>query len=353
MTGSNYQSDYDIETINELGLNPIQPTPAEGESIFSTVDDETMIQRFARGKKRSVRNNNLSIEYTHNSLQLATPQGELIAINKVSNKLHYILLKQDSRYWEFIHNIVLDYNFVPIDNNPTQRGFFRYQKYQIPAGYQLRYSSGFELQSFWQEHNDDTSEMHLDLLFLNKSKWHRVQDVTFQDRRLLFRSVVGVIDLPADTKMAWIYQLSPVVDESFRRKTLPPNAVIPPSDILEKITSKLRIEEEIPSDVTMTLDDDVLVNLDDDALALFERVFNSNSRIEIPETLRQQVLELQISALKIMENYVQHGENITRTEIVTDNNGKKISEKTIVINRGCPRWVLDSLLKVSINRQPH
>jgi hypothetical protein len=348
MTESNYPSDYDIETIDELGLNPAQSPVTAGESIFSTVDDETMVQRFARGKKRSVRNNNLSIEYTHNSLQLSTPQGELIAINKVSNKLHYILLKQDSRYWEFIHNIVLDYNFVPIDNNPSQRGFFRYQKYQIPAGYQLRYTSGFELQSFWQEYQDEASEIHLDLLFLNKSKWHRVQEIAFQDRRLLFRSVVGVIDLPADIKMAWIYQLSPWVDQSPRRKTLPPNVVMPPpSEILEKITSKLGIDddatlEEIPGDVTMSLDAD--------ALDLFERVFNSKSKIEIPEALRQHLLDLQRSTLKIMEHYLEHGENITRTEIVTDNNGKKISEKTIVINRGCPRWVLESLLKVSLDR---
>jgi hypothetical protein len=344
MTGSNYPSDYDIETINELGLNPMQPPANSEESIFSTVDDETMIQRFARGKKRSVRNNNLSIDYAHNSLQLATPQGELIAINKVSNKLHYILLKQDSRYQEFIHNIVIQHNFVPIDNNPTQRGFFRYQKYQIPAGYHLRYTSGFELQSFWYGHtHESASEMQLDLLFLNKSKWHRVQEISFQSERLMFRSVAGVIELPADTYLAWIYQLSE--PEVPRRKTLPP---VPPqsleSDILEKLTSKLGVENNpVSSDLSSTL------TIDSDALALFDKVFNSS--IEIPVRLQQQLIDLQISALKILENYVQHGENITRTEIITDNSGKKISEKMIVTNRGCPRWVLETLVKAPIDRQ--
>jgi hypothetical protein len=344
MTGSNYPSDYDIETINELGLNPAQP-PANGEeSIFSTVDDETMIQRFARGKKRSVRNNNLSIDYAHNSLQLATPQGELIAINKVSNKLHYILLKQDSRYWEFIHNIVLEHNFVPIDNNPTQRGFFRYQKYQIPAGYQLRYTSGFEVQSFWYGHtHESASELQLDLLFLNKSKWHRIQEISFQNQRLMFRSVAGVVELPADTHLAWIYQLSE--PEVPRRKTLPP---IPPkpqeSDILEKLSSKLRVETDpTPSDLSTTR------TIDSDALALFEKVFNGSN--EIPEKLQQQLIELQMSALRILENYVQNGESITRTEIITDNSGKKISEKTIITNRGCPRWVLESLMKAPVDRR--
>jgi hypothetical protein len=345
MTGSNYPSDYDIETINELGLNPAQPPATGDESIFSTVDDETMIQRFARGKKRSVRNNNLSIDYAHNSLQLATPQGELIAINKVANKLHYILLKQDSRYWEFIHNIVIEHNFVPIDNNPTQRGFFRYQKYQIPAGYQLRYTSGFEVQSFWYGHvHESASEMQLDLLFLHKSKWHRVQEISFQNQQLLFRSVAGVIELPADTHLAWIYQLSE--SETPRRRTLPP---VPPkpveSDILEKLTSKLGVEADSPPtefhSTTMTLDAD--------AIAIFEKVFDSSH--EMPERLRQQVLDLQMSAMKILESYVQHGESVTKTEILTDNSGKKISEKTIITNRGCPRWVIECLMQTPPKRQ--
>jgi hypothetical protein len=368
MTGK-YPSDYDIETINELGLNPAQP-PANGdESIFSTVDDETMIQRFARGKKRSVRNNNLSIDYAHNSLQLATPQGEMIAINKVANKLHYILLKQDSRYREFIHNIVIQHNFVPIDNNPTQRGFFRYQKYQIPNGYELRYTSGYEVQSFWYTHTHESAgELQLDLLFLNKSKWHRVQEIVFQDKKLLFRSVAGVIELPADHNLAWIYQLSE--PEVPRRRTLPP---VPPqeSDILGKLTSKLAIDPLTPSvietdpaptiteigtemstemgaDMSTTLSGmyDITATIDSDAILLFDKVFNNSN--EISTKTQQDLRELQIAVLKILENYVQNGETITKTEIISDNNGKKISEKTIITNRGCPRWVIECLMKAPV-----
>ncbi len=355
MTG-NYSSDYDIETINELGLNPAQP-PANGdESIFSTVDDETMIQRFARGKKRSVRNNNLSIDYAHNSLQLATPQGEMIAINKVANKLHYILLKQDSRYREFIHNIVIQHNFVPIDNNPTQRGFFRYQKYQIPNGYELRYTSGYEIQSFWYMHTQEAAgELQLDLLFLNKSKWHRVQEIVFQDKKLLFRSVAGVIELPADYNLAWIYQLSE--PEVPRRRTLPP--VPPPeSDILGKLTSKLSIEadpaatetamnSELGAGMSTALSGvyDGTATIDSDAILLFDKVFNNS---EVPAKTQQDLRELQVAVLKILESYVQNGETITKTEIINDNNGKKISEKTVITNRGCPRWVIECLINAPV-----
>ena len=354
MTG-NYPSDYDIETINELGLNPAQPPVNGDESIFSTVDDETMIQRFARGKKRSVRNNNLSIDYAHNSLQLATPQGEMIAINKVANKLHYILLKQDSRYREFIHNIVIQHNFVPIDNNPTQRGFFRYQKYQIPNGYELRYTSGYEIQSFWYTHTHESAgELQLDLLFLNKSKWHRVQEIVFQDKKLLFRSVAGVIELPAEHNLAWIYQLSE--PEVPRRRTLPPVSPQQPpeSDILGKLTSKLSIEADPTSTITemgnesTTLSGmyDVTTKIDSDAILLFDKVFNHNN--EIPVRLKEDLRAVQIEVLKILEGYVKNGETVTRTEVINDNNGKKISEKTITTNRGCPRWVIECLLNISV-----
>ena len=60
-----------------------------------SLDNRTIIKRFACGKKRLVVNNNLRIDYAHNSLQLSTPPGELIAIHKIAARLHYILVKKD------------------------------------------------------------------------------------------------------------------------------------------------------------------------------------------------------------------------------------------------------------------
>ncbi len=353
MTESNYQPDYSLDTIDELGLGNINNSdspPNYAESLFSTVDDATMVSRFARGKKRQIRNHNLIITYAHNSLQLSTPEGELVAINKISDKLHYILIKQDSAYWDFIHNIVLPYNFVPIDNNPSHRGFFRYQKYQIPSGYQLRYTDSQEIHSFWQDnfiHYEQ--DLKLDLLFLHKSKWYRVQEITTQNEYVSFRAVAGTVKLPIGLQVAWIYRLIEPTEEVTRERdrhdsnTQPPVAKFGENDLIDKLISKLGVEPDGNKKSGLVGD----LKMDVEALALFEQVFSGQFVPQLSEDLHQQILDLQVSVMGILENYLEHGETITKTEVINDDGGNRISEKTITTNRGCPRWVVETIMQVT------
>ncbi len=352
MTESNYQPDYSLDTIYELGLEDVSldnGQKSSQESLFSTVDDETMVSRFARGKKRQIRNHNLIITYAHNSLQLSTPEGELVAINKISDKLHYILIKQDSAYWEFIHNIVISYDFVPIDHNPRQRGFFRYQKYQIPEGYQLRYTINQELYSFWQENIINLEhDLKLDLLFLNKSKWYRAQEITIQDDHILFRSVAGNVQIPLGSHMAWIYRLSESTEHNGSRdrqraKVLPPVIKAGENELIDKLISKLGVEQDGNKKLGVFGD----LKMDAEALALFEQVFDKKFLPQLSEELHQQILDLQILAMNILENYLEHGEVFTKTEVINDSSGQKISEKIVTTNRGCPRWVVEAILQVA------
>lgn len=356
MTESNYQPDYSLDTIDELGLGGINYAdnpPDYADSLFSTVDDATMVSRFARGKKRQIRNRNLIITYAHNSLQLSTPEGELVAINKISDKLHYILIKQDSSYWDLIHNIVLPYNFVPIDNNPTHRGFFRYQKYQVPEGYQLRYTDSQEIYSFWQDNFVNYEQnLKLDLLFLHKSKWYRVQEITNHDEYIVFRAVAGKIKLPIDLQVAWIYRLVESSGEVTRTRQRdrdrqstnaePPVIKYGENELIDKLISKLGVEPDGNKKVSEGGDP----RMDVEALALFEQVFSGQFVPQLSEELHQQIMDLQVSAMGILENYLEHGETITKTEIINDDSGHKISEKTITTNRGCPRWVVETIMQV-------
>jgi hypothetical protein len=351
MTESNYQPDYSLDTIHELGLEDAgldHGQKTSPESLFSTVDDETMVSRFARGKKRQIRNHNLIITYAHNSLQLSTPEGELVAINKISDKLHYILIKQDSAYWEFIHNIVISYDFVPIDHNPRHRGFFRYQKYQIPEGYQLRYTINQELYSFWQENIVNLEhDLKLDLLFLNKSKWYRAQEITIHDDHIFFRSVAGTMQIPLGSQMAWIYRLSEPTEnnskERQRAKVVPPAVKAGENELIDKLISKLGVEQDGNKKLGVFGD----LKMDAEALALFEQVFDKKFLPQLSEELHQQILDLQILAMNILEHYLENGETFTKTEVINDSNGQKISEKTVTTNRGCPRWVVEAILQVT------
>jgi hypothetical protein len=324
------------------------------ENMFATLDDETIVRRFARGKKRLVANHNLRIDYAHNSLQLSTPQDELIAIHKISERLHYILVKKDSAYSELIQNIIGEYQFIPIDTTTAERGFIRYQKYEIPEGYVLRYEPVEQLWQTWQENQQQvTVGLRLDILILAKSKWYRVQEMTRTDDRLDLQTRLGLISLSLRDRTAWIAKLGniqpPTNPERAKANADRQNANNNGSDseILAKIISKLAIEtdsdrSEINSEIDFDPQDRVsrpFLNQSGDVL------YDADRSSVLTEPALSPIKErLLVNAIQVLEDYLEHGETIVKTEVVTDAQGNVISETTITTHQGCPRWAIETIM---------
>ncbi len=319
------------------------------ENMFATLDDETIIRRFARGKKRLVANHHLRIDYAHSSLQLSTPQDELIAIHKISERLHYILVKKDSEYSEMIQTVISEYQFVPIETMTTERGFVRYQKYEIPEGYQLRYEPAAQLWQTWQENQQQlTVGLRLDILILAKSKWYRVQAMTQADDRLDLQTRLGLISLSIRDRIAWIAKLGniqPAPNPERARITTDRqnmNGNGSDSEILAKIISKLAIETDVNSDEFDSQDriSRPFINQSADVLDDLDR-----SSV-LTETAVSPIKERLLSnAIQVLEDYLERGETIVQTEIVTDAQGNVISEKTTTTHQGCPRWAIETILR--------
>jgi hypothetical protein len=320
------------------------------ENMFATLDDETIVRRFARGKKRLVANHNLRIDYAHNSLQLSTPQDELIAIHKIAERLHYILVKKDSAYSELIQNIIGEYQFIPIDTTTAERGFVRYQKYEIPEGYVLRYEPVEQLWETWQENQQQvTVGLRLDILILAKSKWYRVQEMTRTDDRLDLQTRLGLISLSLRDKTAWIAKLGniqpPTTPQRAKANAERQNANNHGSDseILAKIISKLAIETDSDNgEIDFDPQDRVsrpFLNRSDDVLYDADR-----SSVLTEPTLSPIKERLLVNAIQVLEDYLEHGETIVKTEVVTDAQGNIISETTITTHQGCPRWAIETIM---------
>jgi hypothetical protein len=314
------------------------------DNEIGQLDDRTIVWRFAQGKKRLVVNQHLRIDYAHNSLQLSTPNGELIAIHKVAEKLHYILVKKDSKYSEMIQDTISEFQFIPIDNVTSERGFIRYQKYEIPANYTLQYDSAELLWQIWQEHKQQIpTSLRLDVLILARSKWYRVQDTICADNRLDIQTRLGLISFSLRDRIAWISKLSDL--------PMPNNFDLTPSgstdsEILGKIISKLAIEATPDADLydesTATMTKSVFSQPDDLALLYAE---DKSNEIENDHRLSPAVAQqLRASAIGVLENYLEHGETIVRTETIVDAQGNQLGEKTITTQRGCPRWAIEAIV---------
>jgi hypothetical protein len=318
-----------------------------GVNILDRLDDETIIRRFAQGKKRLVLNQNLRIDFAHNSLQLSTPSGDLIAIHKVAARLHYILVKKDSRYWQTIQNIICECQFIPLDTATAERGFMRYQKYDIPEGYTLQYESAQELWQVWQEsQQQSTAGVRLDILILARSKWYRIQQMICTDDRLDLQTRLGLISFSLRDRIAWIAKLGEIPIVSNADLGTHQNVVSgTDSDILGKIITKLAIEaapdRDLYLDPNSTMTRSAFGQPQDSTLYTEDR-----SSILTTQT-SSIVQQLRADALDVLENYLEHGETIVRTETVCDAQGNVISEKTVSTHRGCPRWAIEAIVSWS------
>jgi hypothetical protein len=317
-----------------------------------SLDDESIIRRFARGKKRLVSNQYLRVDYAHNSLQLATAGGDLIAIHKIAERLHYILVKKDNEYADLIHALILEYQFIPIDHTTVDRRFVRYQKYDVPEGYELRYDLGDELWQAWQENQQQfTVGLRLDILILAKSKWYRVQDLHQNDERLDIQTRLGIISVSPRDPIAWVAKLSDMpsnrnIDNmkvSMERQNVSNHDT--DSDILAKIISKLSIDsapsnEDIHFDLETIVSTPFIAETSESSL-----LYDPDRSSMLTSNNTSSALEsLMTAAIKVLEDYLENGETIVRTEIITDAQGNTIGEKSITIKRGCPKWAIEAVL---------
>ena len=346
ITTDREDSNFD-ESLHEADAQPIAAgvrLAEESESTLEGLNDSTMIWRFAQGKKRLAINQNLRINYAHNSLQLSTPNNELIAIHKVAERLHYILIKKDSQYSGMIQNIISECKFIPIDTATAERGFMRYQKYDIPTGYNLRYEPAAQLWQAWQDDRQQSNVgLQLDILILARSKWYRVQQMICTDDRLDLQTRLGLISLSLRDRIAWIAKLGDLPTIGNADLATHQNGVNgSDSDILDKIISKLAIEELPDSElhfnphVTMSQSD---YQPQDSAL-----LYDTQSSIMTGHTLDPISAQLRAGALNVLEDYLEHGETIVRTETISDAQGNIVSEKTVSTHRGCPRWAIEAIV---------
>jgi hypothetical protein len=319
--------------------------PEYRENSLDELDDETIIWRFAQGKKRLVINDNLRIDYAHNSLQLSTPNNELIAIHKVAERLHYILIKKDSKYSEAIQNIIADCQFIPIDTATADRGFMRFQKYEIPAGYHLRYESAAELWQEWQDAQQQlTNGLQLDILILARAKWYRVQQTICTDDRLDLQTRLGLISLSLRDRIAWISKLGtiPTVTNADLTVHSSGNSGGTDSEILGKIISKLAIDASPDDDLHFNPDPNMSSSVFSEPHDYSILDDEDRSSTLTGYTLSPITEQLRASAIGVLEDYLEHGETIVRTETIVDPQGNIISEKTLSTHRGCPRWAIEA-----------
>jgi hypothetical protein len=325
-----------------LFLNKIRRLIQNDMSNISQWDDATVIRRFAQGEAQPLINQNLRIDSAWKTVQLTTLNGELIGVLKQSDEHPYALIKYDSKYWDLIHQILLDNNFVPVGKSNNQPGFFQYQQHDVPKGYKIRYTEARVLWKTWwpRQRRKRKYEIQLDMLVFKQNKWYPIQDIIVNDAIFDIKTLIGEITLSMSDKIVWLEKIEPPQTMEFE-------------DIQTKIQDSTDMEpsqisvgkpiENIQERTVGTLDKSGTLNTD--LIRKLDRKIEMN--LDADTKLEKTLLQLKIKAIKALSTYLENGEIETTTEIIRDAKGEITSTKTVTVKKSCPQWVIEVLLAKS------
>lgn len=63
-------------------------------------------------------------------------------------------------------------------------------------------------------------------------------------------------------------------------------------------------------------------------------------------SMAQRQAELKYKAMNVLAKYLQEGDRITHTEVLTNGQGQELNRKITQIQRGCPSWAIDQIQKL-------
>jgi hypothetical protein len=165
------------------------------------------------------------------------------------------------------------------------------------------------------------------------------------DDRLDLQTRLGSISLSLRNRIAWIAKIGDVTaindaDLGTHQNSLNGGT---DSDILGKIISKLAIEAAPDGDLYSVPNSPMpssVFSQPDDTSVLYDEDRSSLLTDDVLSPYQQ----LRASTISVLENYLEHGETIVRTETIVDPEGNIISEKTVSTHRGCPKWAIEAIV---------
>jgi hypothetical protein len=173
--------------------------------LLRKLDDKTLIQKFVTEEATLLSNQNLRVEATFDAFQLLARKEGVIATLKVVSKVRTLLLKQQSQFWMLIHQVVIDAGFVPIRYADSQ-GWVKYEHYDIPVGYQMKYTEARLLWKEWwmRQRHYNSNSIQLDLLIFTKDKWYPIRDIKVSQGTVFIKTLLSETMLEASGQVAWL-----------------------------------------------------------------------------------------------------------------------------------------------------
>jgi hypothetical protein len=351
-----------------------------------TTQELEIIGYFAQGQKRSISSRNLKLEFTETSIRLSNTNGKLIGISKQTNEWQRkVLIANDSIYRDQIVEILLARSYIR-RHRSSHPDFTEYHYYRVPKGYQLQYTETIQLwRAWWHDKRDrlNAPNASIDMPIFTKGNWYQVRDLQPKQGNFTIQTAIGAINYAPEDYIVWLERSSTSAVQPVARTTPNPQ----PSTSAPTQSQSLAASE--PSASLADLDLESYLNTFDTEntgdIDRIEGIYNISELLssvstgevpapavtpstpsETPETVEpplrrasdpaalssssitlvRQPQSLKQKAIEVLARYLEEGDIVTLTEVVTNADGNEIERKITTIQKGCPRWAIELIQKL-------
>ncbi len=171
--------------------------------------DREIISEFVQHSlnKRQVllSNSALRAEFVCDGNQLiAKNEGIVLKINLISITRDFHL-KGNSSYWSLMNEVLANYSFI-LSGEIDKLGFYSFQYYQIPKGYQVMCSKSVLLWQMWWKYKKYARGrgIPLDLLIRNRNSWYPVRDLIISQGFIYIKTLGNELSLSQEDWITWL-----------------------------------------------------------------------------------------------------------------------------------------------------
>jgi hypothetical protein len=150
-------------------------------------------------------NPSLTAQTVYKINQLTAKTEGVIATAQLSNKIPKFLIHANSSHWELLNQVLAESNYL-LKGEVDNRGFYQYQYYEVPKGYQMHCTKSVFLWRAWWKYRKYALRpgIPLELLIRTRESWYPIRDLIISDGLLYIKTLGSEIALDSNDLVTWL-----------------------------------------------------------------------------------------------------------------------------------------------------
>jgi hypothetical protein len=150
----------------------------------------------------------LTAQTVYKTNQLTAKSEGVVATAPLTNIVAEFSIQSKSSHWELINQVLAESNYL-LKGEIDHRGFYCYQRCEVPKGYQMNCSKSVLLWRAWWKYRKNALRggIPLDLLIQNRDSWYPIRDLIISDGLLYIKTLGSEIAVHSEDLVIWLSKI--------------------------------------------------------------------------------------------------------------------------------------------------